>query len=179
MRDLRKGETIAIAATVISQSKPNGTIFVSLTRYDGGQCNIVVSEQDFHSVILTPIEPEDPVRLYEDTGDYHCGKFVGRLEGQNLIGIIETMAEYEEAAALATRGTWFTHINRGQIDSNTKHGTNQPPVRFQRGRHGKPTYAHEVELPAGSRLVYSPHEPILPCGARLVITSLEAPRVIR
>jgi hypothetical protein len=75
--------------------------------------------------------------------------------------------------------TYYTHINRGVIDSNRKHGRNDPPVRFQRGRYGKATYAYEVEFPAGGRVVYDHEGTILPCGARLVITSEEEPKVIR
>lgn len=75
--------------------------------------------------------------------------------------------------------TWFTHVNRGVIDRNSKRGTNEPAITFRKGRRGKATYAHEVELPAGSRMIYSPHEPILPCGARLVIASPEPPIVVR
>ena len=74
--------------------------------------------------------------------------------------------------------TWYTHINRGVIDSNRKHGRNDPPVRFQEGKYGKATYAHEVELPAGSRVVYCADGRILPCGARLVIISEGAPKVV-
>ena len=74
---------------------------------------------------------------------------------------------------------WFTHVNRNQIDANTKHGTSEPVVRFQRGTRGKATYCNEVELPAGSRVVYTPHDPLLKCGARLVITSPSSPVVIR
>jgi hypothetical protein len=36
-----------------------------------------------------------------------------------------------------------------------------------------------VELPAGSRLTYSPHKPILKCGARLVIECPEEPKIVR
>lgn len=68
---------------------------------------------------------------------------------------------------------FYTHINRNLV------GKREPVVRFQKGKYGEPTYAFEVELPAGSRVIYSPDEPILPCGARLVIASEEAPRVIR
>ena len=73
---------------------------------------------------------------------------------------------------------YYTHINRGVIDGNRKHGTANPAVRFQKGKYGKPTYCMEVELPAGSRMVYSPHVPILPCGARLVIVSEECPKIV-
>jgi hypothetical protein len=74
---------------------------------------------------------------------------------------------------------WYTHVNRNVIDANRKHGRNDPPVKFQRGKYGKATYAHEVEFPAGGRVVYDHEGRILPCGARLVITSAEEPRIIR
>jgi len=74
---------------------------------------------------------------------------------------------------------WYTHINRNVIDSNRKHGRNDPPVRHQRGKYGEPVYSYEVELPAGSRVVYDHEGRLLPCGARLVIVSDAEPRVIR
>jgi hypothetical protein len=75
---------------------------------------------------------------------------------------------------------YYTHINRNVINSNRKNGTAEPAVRFQKGKYGAPTYAFEVELPTGSRVVYRPHgEPLLPCGARLVIESEAAPEVIK
>lgn len=74
--------------------------------------------------------------------------------------------------------TYYTHINRGVIDSNRKHGRSDPPITFRKGRRGKATYAHEVALPAGSRVIYSAHTPLLPCGARLVIVSDTAPTAI-
>lgn len=74
---------------------------------------------------------------------------------------------------------YYTHINRNVIDSNRKNGTNDPPVRFQKGKYGTAVYAHEIQLPAGSRVVYDPYGRILPCGARLVIISEEAPNVLR
>jgi hypothetical protein len=73
--------------------------------------------------------------------------------------------------------TWYTHINRNVIDSNRKHGKADPPVKFQKGKYGKATYCFEVDLPAGSKLVYSTGDPILPCGARLVIISPEEPKI--
>jgi hypothetical protein len=75
--------------------------------------------------------------------------------------------------------TYYTHINRGVIDSNRKHGTERPAVRFQKGKYGQPTYAFEVDIPGPSKVIYSPHEPILPCGARLVIVSEQEPVVVR
>ena len=73
---------------------------------------------------------------------------------------------------------FYTHINRGTIDSNRKHGTVTPAVRFQKGRYGKATYAMEVEIDGPIRVRYSPHAPLLPCGARLVIESEAEPRVV-
>lgn len=73
---------------------------------------------------------------------------------------------------------WYTHINRNTIDSNRKHGRSDPPVRFQKGKYGKAIYCNEVELPPGSRVIYSADGTLLPCGARLVITSPEEPRVV-
>jgi len=74
--------------------------------------------------------------------------------------------------------TWYTHINRNVIDSNRKHGKNEPPIKFQDGRYGKPVYCHSVRLPAGATLVYSSDGKLLPCGARLVIESDEAPVIV-
>lgn len=75
--------------------------------------------------------------------------------------------------------TFYTHINRGVIDANRKHGRNDPPITIKRGKHGKATAAYEIELPTGARMIYSPHVPILPCGARLVVVSDTAPLIIR
>lgn len=75
--------------------------------------------------------------------------------------------------------TYYTHINRNKIDSNRKHQTDDPVIRIQKGRYGKPVYATEVLLPTGSRVVYRPSgNPLLPCGARLVITSEEMPTIL-
>lgn len=73
--------------------------------------------------------------------------------------------------------TWYTHINRNVIDSNRKRGTNDPPIKFQEGRYGEPTYAHRVRLLSGSTVVYDAGGRLLPCGARLVIESEEQPTV--
>ncbi len=75
--------------------------------------------------------------------------------------------------------TYFTHINRNVIDANRKQGRNDPVVRFQRGRHGAPTYAHRVRINGPSEVIYDPDNPILPCGARLVIASEIEPEVIQ
>lgn len=73
---------------------------------------------------------------------------------------------------------YYTHVNRGVIDSNRRQGRNDPPVRFQKGKYGKSTYAHEVSFRSG-RVIYDHEGTILPCGARLVIVSEEAPEVVR
>lgn len=75
--------------------------------------------------------------------------------------------------------TFYTHINRGIIDANRKHGRNDPPITIKRGKYGRAVTAHEVELPSRARMIYSPHEPLLPCGARLVVVSDEMPIVVR
>jgi hypothetical protein len=75
--------------------------------------------------------------------------------------------------------TWYTHINRGVIDSNRIHKTDLPPITIRRGKSGKSFTAHEVELPEKTRIIYSAHDPILNCGARVVIVSESEPKVIR
>lgn len=73
---------------------------------------------------------------------------------------------------------FYTHVNRGTIDSNRKHGRAEPVITVKHGKSGKPWYAHEVELPSGSRMVYSSGDPVLPCGARCVIISESEPKKI-
>lgn len=72
---------------------------------------------------------------------------------------------------------YYTHINRGVIDSNRKHGRNDPPIKTQLGKYGKPEYGHRCILPAGSEIIYDHEGTILPCGARLVIVSEEKPHL--
>jgi len=74
---------------------------------------------------------------------------------------------------------FFVNVNKHTIASNAKHGTENPPVRISRGKSGKGTYCNEVELPAGSRVIYSASEPLLKCGARLVIQCPTEPKIIR
>lgn len=75
--------------------------------------------------------------------------------------------------------TTYIHVNRTTIAKNARNGTNDPAVRFQRGKYGKSTYCHEVEIAGPSRMIYSPHKPILPCGARLVVATEAEVRVVR
>lgn len=72
---------------------------------------------------------------------------------------------------------YYVHVNRNTINKNSKHGTAEPVVRYQKGRYGKPVYAHRVKFQEGE-LIYSPHEPLLPCGARMVIQTPYEPQVI-
>jgi hypothetical protein len=74
--------------------------------------------------------------------------------------------------------TWIS-INRHTIVGNAKHGRNDPPIRIAKGKHGKPVYAHAVQISGASELIYSPHKPILPCGARLAIRTDAAIVIIR
>jgi hypothetical protein len=74
---------------------------------------------------------------------------------------------------------WWVNVNKHTIASNAKHGRNEPPVRFCRGKSGKQTYCHELELPEGSVVVYNANEPILKCGARLAIKCPSEPKVIK
>lgn len=73
---------------------------------------------------------------------------------------------------------YFIHIDRGRIDSNRKNGTNLPPITIRRGKSGRSTKAHEISLPAGTKVIYT-GETLLSCGARCVIVSPEMPEVIR
>ncbi len=70
---------------------------------------------------------------------------------------------------------YYTHINRGIIDANRKHGTRLHPIRVQKGKYGKSEYGSSVFFAGPSRIVYNSEGKILPCGARLVIVSEEKP----
>jgi hypothetical protein len=58
------------------------------------------------------------------------------------------------------------HINRNIIDSNRKHGKNDPPVTVKTGRLNR--YGHEVQILGPSLVVHRPDAP-LSCGARIWI----------
>lgn len=74
---------------------------------------------------------------------------------------------------------WYVNINKQTIARNAKHGTDDPPVRISRGKSDKQTYCNELELPAGSKIIYSPHSPLVKCGARLVIECPTEPVIVR
>lgn len=73
---------------------------------------------------------------------------------------------------------YYIHIDRGVIDANRKHGRDDPPVTVRRGKWGRSFKAHEIELPAGTRVIYNGSVQ-LGCGARCVIASPVEPVVIR
>lgn len=75
--------------------------------------------------------------------------------------------------------TWYVNVNKQTIARNIHDPEPEPVISFRKGKSGKATYCYELELPAGSRMIYDPHNPILKCGARLVVACDEQPRVIR
>lgn len=58
------------------------------------------------------------------------------------------------------------HINRNIIQSNAKHGRQEPVVRVE--EKGVVQYCMEVEIKGPSRMVYRPDKP-RSCGAKLWI----------
>lgn len=56
------------------------------------------------------------------------------------------------------------HVNRNVIQSNAKHGKDDPVCRVQEGNSVR--YAMEVFINGPSRMVYRPNDP-LKCGAKL------------
>ena len=60
----------------------------------------------------------------------------------------------------------IVHVNQHVIKANVKNGENNPPLTVKTYKTN--TYAREVKLPAGCRVVYSQDKP-LSCGARVWI----------
>lgn len=58
------------------------------------------------------------------------------------------------------------HINRNIIQSNAKHGKQDPIIRFE--ENSVVTYCMEVNIKGPSRMIYSPDKP-RKCGAKLWI----------
>lgn len=79
-----------------------------------------------------------------------------------------------------SQNLWFSHINKNVIQANAKRPPEErePVVRFQKGRHGTPTYATRIRLRGESELIYDAENALLPCGAKLVIASTEEPEVL-
>lgn len=58
------------------------------------------------------------------------------------------------------------HVNQHKIRSNQKNGEREPVLTVKTYKSN--TYAHEVEIKGGCKVVYSPDKP-LSCGARVWI----------
>ena len=78
------------------------------------------------------------------------------------------------------KAKWYVHVNQHIIRKNIHAKTEdlQAPIAVKRGRSGRSNTGSDVRLPAGSRIIYSPHDPILSCGARLVIECDEEPVIL-
>lgn len=82
-------------------------------------------------------------------------------------------------------GKWYVHINRGTIDTNRNNGKRDPnyeyapPIAIRKGKTGKSEYGFEVELPVGSRVLYSPVDDLLSCGAKVAIECPTKPVILR
>lgn len=75
--------------------------------------------------------------------------------------------------------TYYVHINKPRHQGNKAQGTDAPVVRYQKGRYGKPVYAHRIRFQSGEVIQARPGDPpLLPCGARIVIVTEEEPEVI-
>ena len=81
------------------------------------------------------------------------------------------------AQSRAGDASWFVHVNKNVIAINRKNGKSDPAIRMQKGKYGKPIYAHRVKI-KDAEVIYSPHEPLLPCGARMVIKTETQPEII-
>jgi hypothetical protein len=73
---------------------------------------------------------------------------------------------------------WYVHVNQPRMRSNLKHGTNEPVIRYQRGKYGKPVYAHRLSFEGGTVIQSTDGKPLLGCGARLVIECVVEPTVL-
>src|SRR6266404_8189661 len=62
----------------------------------------------------------------------------------------------------------YISVCKNVILSNLKNGTDKPPMRMSRGKHGKPMHFKHIEFEGKGRIVYSPTKP-LPWGARVWI----------
>ena len=60
----------------------------------------------------------------------------------------------------------IVHVNQHKIKANAKNGTNDPVLTVKTYKSN--TYGHEVIMPEGCKVVYSPDKP-LSCGARVWI----------
>lgn len=72
---------------------------------------------------------------------------------------------------------WYVHVNQHKIRKNIHAEVPEPPIAIKQGKSGVPSYCHGVDLPSGSKLVYSHSKPLLGCGARLVIECPTEPTI--
>ena len=69
----------------------------------------------------------------------------------------------------------MVHVNTHKIKENQKHNLQQPVITVKKGNTN--IYGHQVEIPGGCRVIYSPDNPI--CGgARVWIETLYDVKII-
>ena len=67
------------------------------------------------------------------------------------------------------------HVNKQQVQKNKNKQQPEPVITVKRGNTNQ--YGHEVEIPGGCRVIYSPDRP-LSCGAKVWIETLYEVNVI-
>lgn len=74
---------------------------------------------------------------------------------------------------------WIVHVNRNVIQRNAHKPPNEqePVIRFQKGKRGKPTYAMRVRL-GPSEMVYSSTQAFTDCGAKLILITETEPEIV-
>lgn len=82
-----------------------------------------------------------------------------------------------------TRSTVVVNVNRQIIDRNTKLKTDDPPLRVQKGKYGKPDYGHAVAVldkdgVEVARFIYNPTGALVACGARAILIAHHGARVV-
>ena len=70
----------------------------------------------------------------------------------------------------------IVHVNQHVIKSNRKHSTEEPVLTVKTYKSN--TYAHEVNIKGGSKVVYSPDKP-LSCGAHVWIETQSEVEIVR
>lgn len=101
-----------------------------------------------------------------------AGSFLTLMAGTSSLNV-KVHDDFAQAGFITSRDNLsignkkIIHINRNTINSNTKNGTNDPPIIVRQGRK-RLGHAHELIIDGPCKIVYSPHKP-LDCGARLWI----------
>ena len=70
----------------------------------------------------------------------------------------------------------IVHVNQHIIKANRKHNTEEPVLTVKTYKSN--TYAHEVNIKGGSKVVYSPNKP-LSCGAHVWIETQSEVEIIK